>query len=194
MIMIKMFYDTETTGTNYKKHSIHSLAGFIDVDNEIVETFDFRIGPHPKTQFDPVALRIGGVTEDDLILYPPMPLVFKELSFMLNKYVDRYNPNEKIKLVGFNNRAFDDDFFRMLFDLCGSSFFGAYFWPDTADVLVLASHYLEDRRHTMPSFKLKRVALELGIDVKAGELHGALYDVALTRQIYRIVTGIDLEI
>ena len=82
----------------------------------------------------------------------------------------------------------------MFFNLNGDTFFGSYFWSDSIDVLVLASEYLEDRRVDMPSFKLKRVATELGIVFDKTDLHGALFDAMLTRQIYRIVTGLDLEI
>ena len=59
---------------------------------------------------------------------------------------------------------------------------------------VLASQYLLKRRASMPSFKLKRVAKELGIVVEEESLHDAYYDVKLTRQIYRIVTGLQVEI
>ena len=45
----------------------------------------------------------------------------------------------------------------------------------------------------MPSFKLKRVAKELGILVEEEKLHDAVYNVYLTREIYRIVTGLELE-
>ena len=46
----------------------------------------------------------------------------------------------------------------------------------------------------MPSFKLKRVGLELGLAVDPDSLHDALFDARLTRDIYRIVTGIEIEL
>lgn len=192
--MIKVFFDTETTGLNYKLHSMHQFAGLVEIDGKVVETFDFRMQPHEKAQIDNSALKVCGITEEELWSYPTMKEAYKAIMALLDKYIDRYDPKQKAKLVGFNNRRFDDDFLRMFFELNGNTFFGSYFWTDTLDVLVLASQYLEDRRPTMPSFKLKRVALELGIVVQDKSLHGALYDATLTRQIYRIVTGIDLEI
>lgn len=192
--MVKIFYDTETTGVNFKLNSIHNLAGFVEVDGEIVEQFDFYMQPHEKAIIDPGALRVCNKTIEELQAYPPIKEGFVLFRSMLNKYIDRYNAKDKGKLIGFNNRSFDDPFLKMFFDLCGDTFFFSYFWPDTIDVLVLASEYLEDRRPEMPSFKLKRVAIELGIVFDKKNLHGALFDAMLTRQIYRIVTGIDLEI
>lgn len=46
----------------------------------------------------------------------------------------------------------------------------------------------------MPNFKLKTVAKELGLDVEDDKLHDARYDVLLTRDIYRIVTNLDIEL
>ena len=192
--MIKIFYDAETTGTNPKLHSIHRLSGMIEVDGHIVQEFDFCIKPHPKAKIDLAALKISGVSIDDILEYPEMEIVFKQLKLMLSTYIDVYNPKQKAYLVGYNNRAFDDVFLRVFFELCENNFFGSYFWSDSHDTLVLASLYLEDRRANMPSFKLSRVASELGIVVDEKELHDALYDAKLTRKIYRIVTGIELEI
>lgn len=192
--MIKIFYDCETTGTNYKLNSIHQLAGLIEVDGKIVETFDFRMRPHEKAVIDPGALKVCNKTIEEIQAYPPYKETYKNIIAMLGKYINKYDAKNKAKLVGFNNRSFDDNFFRMFFDLNGDSFFISYFWSDSIDVLVLASQYLEDRRLNMPSFKLKRVAMELGLVIDKDGLHDALFDAKLTRDIYRIVTGLDLEI
>ena len=62
------------------------------------------------------------------------------------------------------------------------------------DVRVLAGQYLQERRSSMPSFKLPRVAIEVGIEVDENKLHDAEYDIYLTREIYRIVTGLEVEL
>ena len=192
--MVKVFYDLETTGLNYKKHSIHQLAGLVEVDGEVVETFDIRMAPHPKAEVTPEALKTAGVTEEQIQAYPPQIVGYKKFTAMVEKYIDKYNPTSKAFLVGFNNRYFDDPFLRMLFELNGDQFIGSRVWSDTIDVLVLASEYLQDRRHLMPSFKLKRVAMTLGIAVDQTLLHDGVYDVQLTREIYRIVTGKVMEL
>lgn len=192
--MIKLFYDLETTGTDVRKHSIHQISGIIEIDNEVVKEFDYKTRPHEKAKYEPEALNICGVTQEQLEAYPPMYKVHSKLVMMLSAYIDRYDPKQKMHLVGFNNRSFDDIFFRAWFEQCKDNFFGSWFWADSIDVLVLASQYLIDRRPEMSSFKLKRVAKELGLEIDESSLHRANYDVKITRQIYRIVTNLDFEL
>lgn len=190
----KIFLDLETTGTEPRLHSIHQISGLVEIDEVIIEEFNYFTQPHPKARYEPAALRIAGKTEEEMKAYPPMKEVHKSFTTMLSKYVDKYDPKDKAFIVGFNNRAFDDFFIRAWFEHCGDEFFGSWFYPDTLDVMPLACEYLLTRRTDMSSFKLKRVAIELGIEVIKEELHNASYDVELTRQIYRIVTGREYEI
>jgi len=192
--MKKIFFDLETTGTNYTKHSIHQIAGMVELDNEVVETFNIKVRPHPKAIIDPVAMNVCGITAEQILAYPDMKEGYRQLVAILGKYIDPYNPKDKAWLVGYNNRAFDDPFLRKWFEHNGDSFMGSWFWSDSLDVLSLASEYLLDRRARMNSFKLHRVAWELGIVVEKERLHEAGYDVHLTREIYRIVTRREVEL
>ena len=158
MSVIKLFYDLETTGVNVRLHSIHRISGLIEVDGEVVETIDIKTRPHPKAKIDPAALRICGVTEDEIMSYQPMKAALKQFLRVLGRYVDKYDKKQMIYLVGFNNRAFDDQFLRAWFLQNKNDFFGAYFYGDSLDVMVLASQYLIDTRPSMPSFKLHRAA------------------------------------
>jgi DNA polymerase III subunit epsilon len=193
-MIVKFFYDLETTGTDERKHSIHQIYGMFEVDGEIVEKINIKVAPHPKAKVEPEALTICKVTEEQIRGYEDMKSVYIKFVALLKKYCDRYNAKDKIWLVGFNNRKFDDVFLRCWFEQNGDSFFGSWFWTGSLDVMILASQYLIDRRSEMPSFKLKRVAKELGILVDANKLHDAEYDILLTRQVYRIVTGLDFDI
>lgn len=188
-MITKLFYDLETTGTDERKHSIHRIAGMIEIDGVVVESFNFKVAPHQKCLIDPVALSTCNVTEEQIRAYPDMQIVHDQFTAMLAKYCDRYERLDKIWLVGFNNRKFDDVFLREWFRHNKDDFFGSWFWTDSLDVLVLASQYLIDVRKEMPSFKLKRVAKQLRIDVDESRLHDALYDVQLTYEIYKIITN-----
>lgn len=192
--MIKIFYDVETTGVDHRKHSIIQLAGLIEKDDEVVDQFDYLIKPHPKAAIEPEAMAVNKRTVEEIMGFPEMGVVLKEFKKKLGLYVDRYDKQSKIMLVGFNNNAFDNFFLRNMFELCGDQFFNSWFYGNTLDVSVLASQYLLSRRPAMPTFKLKRVALELGIEIEKDRLHESVYDVELTRQIYRIVTGLEIEI
>lgn len=192
--MTKIFYDLETTGTDFRKHSIHQLAFIVEVDGEVAETVEICTAPHPKAQIDPKALRTSRVTEEQIRAYQPMEQAYGQFLQLLRKYVDPYDKRTRAHLVGFNNRHFDDPFLEAWMRQNGCQTPQVWFWTDTIDVLVLASQYLLYRRDTMQSFRLRRVALTLGLDVEDEDLHDATYDVELTRQIYRIVTGLEMEL
>ena len=189
----KVFFDLETTGVKPNRHSVHQIAGIIEIDGEVVEKFNIKTRPHPKAEITPEALSVCGVTLEEVKAYKPMGEAYREMVAILEQHINKFDPKDKAYLVGYNNRFFDDVFLRKWFEQNGDKYFGSWFWNDTLDTLVLASQYLIGRRAAMPSFKLKRVALELGLEVDKERLHDAFYDIELTREIYQIVTGLEIE-
>lgn len=192
--IIKIFYDLETTGTDVKKHSIHQIAGIVEINDEIVEAFNLKTRPHPKAKIEPEALHIGKVTKEEILAYPSMEETYKKFISLLGKYLKRGDPKSKAYLAGFNNVSFDDPFLSAWFSQNDDTFFAAWFWPGSLDAMTLASQYLINRQVNMPSFKLKRVAKELGLVIDESRLHDRVYDAELARNIYRIVTGLDFEL
>ena len=182
-----LYYDLETTGVKYWKNGIHQIAGMVEIDGEIVETFNFNAQPHPKCIIDPEALKVGNVTLEQVQAYPPMEIVYKRFINILAKYIDKFDKKDKFFLCGYNNAAFDNQFLRAFFDQNNDGYFGSWFWNSTIDVFVLASDKLKYERAEMPHFDLASVARHLGIPVKENSLHDALYDVNLTREIYKIL-------
>lgn len=181
------FYDLETTGTNPGRNGIHQISGEIVIDGKSVETFDFKVQPNPKAQIEDAALAVGGVTREQIMAYPPMGQVYTQLVTMLAKYVNKYDKTDKFHLVGYNNRGFDDNFFRGFFLQNGDNYFGSWFWADSIDVLVLASTFLASRRADLPNFKLATVADFLGIDTTAGKLHDASFDIYVTKAVFDFI-------
>ena len=192
--MKKLFYDLETLGTDYRKHSIHQLSCLAEIGGEVVEESTWNLRPHPRSHFDESAMRITNVTKKIVLGYPEMVSQKEDFCRMLDKYVNKFKKGDCFTLVGFRNTSFDDFFLRKLFELSGDSYFNSYFFSNSLDASVLATQYLGERRLSMPSFKLHRVATELGIEVDKEKLHDAYYDVVLTREVYRISTGIVVEI
>lgn len=184
-----VFFDLETTGTNSGKHGIHQISGQIVIDGVVKESFDFHVQPNPKALIEEEALKVGGVTREQILAYPPMQQVYQEFVAMLGKYVDKFNKKDKFFLVGYNNAAFDNQFLRGFFLQNGDVYFGSWFWSNSIDVMVLASAYLATRRPEMENFKLSTVAKTLGIVVNDDSLHDAMYDIELTKAVFDIVTG-----
>lgn len=182
------FFDLETTGANPGRHGIHQISGEIMVDGVTREQFDFKVRPNPQAQIEEDALKVGGVTKEQILAYPPMYDIYRKLINMLEKYVDKYNKKDKYFLVGFNNASFDNQFLRGFFLQNGDQYFGSWFWSNSFDVMVLATPYLAANRAEMENFKLATVAKALGIEVSEDNLHDASYDIALTKGIFQIVT------
>lgn len=179
-----LFYDTETTGVNPRKNGIHQISGIIDIDGIIKETFDFRVQPNPAAIIEEEALKISGVSREQVEVYTPMRQVYNELIKILSQYVDKYNKKDKFHLSGYNNRSFDDQFLRAWFKQNLDEYFGSWFWSDSLDVLVLASHKLRKERSTLENFKLHTIAKRFEIPVDDTKLHDAIYDIELTRDIF----------
>lgn len=190
MKTIKFYYDLETTGVNHKQNAIIQLGAKIEVDDKIVEEIDFLIQPPENAKIDQEALDVNGRTLEEIKNFPfTYETAYKELLRILSKYVDRFKRDEKMYLVGFNNKSFDDFFFRRLFEINKDSFFNSWFWSESIDVMTVAGEYLIGRRPYMTNFKLKTVAHEMGIEIDEKRLHEAGYDIELTRMVYLIATG-----
>lgn len=184
-----MFYDLETTGLDSERNAIHQISGRITIEGAIVEYFDFKVAPHEGAEFDDEALDVCHKTKEEICSYPDMDIVFQKFIGMLNKYINKYNKQDKFFLVGFNNRHFDDNFLRKWFERNNSRYFGSYFWSNSFDCLVLATPTLAMKRSTMVDFKQMTVAKELGISVQEDKLHDASYDIDICAKIYDKVCG-----
>ncbi len=188
--MKQIFFDLETTGVNPAKNGIHQISGCIEVDGVIKERFNWKVQPNPQAQIDQEALEIGNVTKEQIMAYPPMKTVYNDMVEMLALYCDKFDKKDKFFLIGYNNASFDNQFLRGFFLQNGDKYFGSWFWSNSIDVMVLASEFLKKRRSEMPDFKLRSVGAELGFKIDEEKLHDAVYDIELTRSIYKLITSI----
>ena len=178
------YYDLETTGVKYWKNGIHQISGAIEIDGELKEEFDFHVQPHPSAEIIDEALEIGGVTREQITAYPPMSEVYSNIINMLKKYINKYDKTDKFYLCGFNNAAFDNQFFRAFFVQNNDTYFGSWFWSNSLDVFVLLTPLLIADRANLPNAKLATLAKHFGIKVDDAKLHDGSYDIRLTRQLY----------
>lgn len=178
------FFDLETTGVKHWKNGIHQISAIVEIDGVEKDRIDLKIQPNPACIIEDQALKIADVTREDLAGYMPFKEGYKALTKVLSKYVNKFDKNDKFTLVGFNNSSFDNPFLRAFFVQNDDKYFGSWFRFDSADVVVLASRALVDKRASMPNFKLMTVARAFDLDVEDEKLHDALYDVHLTREIF----------
>jgi len=180
------FYDLETTGLDHDIHAIHQLSAFIRINNVIVKKINLKIKPYPGAILDPIALQIGGVTEEQINGpdYMTHQEAYKYLNTVLGEYISKFDKSDKLHLCGYNIMGFDNDFLRKLWTLNNDKYFGSFFWGDCIDVMSHASSFLRLLRPTIKDFKLKTIAALLRIELDESKLHDAEYDVSLTMQIF----------
>lgn len=187
----RVFIDVETTGTDFEKHAIHQISGQIEIDNQIVEEFDYNVKPFKDAEIDKEALEVCGVTEEILMGYPDSKAVYNDLQRRLSKHVNRFNKLDKFTFVGYNAH-FDKGFMFKFWERHEDKYFFSLFWGSHIDVMSMAMERLESARDELENFKLATVCAHMGIEVDASKLHDSQYDIHLTRELFKICKVEDL--
>lgn len=183
--MLKIVHaDCETTGRNPAIHSIHQLAGIIEIDGKTVETFDIKIRPMLGRQVDHEALKISRVTAAQIQVYPTFLDGIKKFSSILSRHCDISNPKDKFYISGYNSQGFDCPFIEALFEAAHMKTYNSWFWHSSLDTMVLAAHVLRYEREQMTSFSLETVAKRFDIDIDVNQLHTGPYDASISQLLY----------
>lgn len=181
--MKRIFIDTETTGLDPKKHGVIEMAGLVEVNDKPVEEFNFKIRPFPDDVIDREAMKIHGVTEEEVRQWLPPVKAHESLIELLSRYIDRYEKTDKFHWVGYN-AYFDVDMTREWFKKNNDKYFGAWFFHPPLDVMILAAYALREERPRVGSFNQTNIAEHLGITVNREKMHGALYDAKIAKAIF----------
>jgi len=181
----KIFYvDVETTGTNYQEHDIIQLAGIIEISGKIVDRFCYDIKPYRFDNVSEEALKIQGITLEDLQLGFEPAVVYGELIRKLEKYVDRYNKADKFSPAGYNTR-FDCQFLKKFFERNNDKYYGSWFNWNLIDPFPVL-HFLDYMGVVqLNNYKLGHVCETFGIPID--QAHNAKSDIAATRQLIQMV-------
>jgi len=188
--MINCFIDVETGGLDPGNCALLQIAGIIESEDEKIEEekFNFHIKPFDSDKVDPKALAVNNLTKEQIDGFESPETVYDQLLQLWGGFVDCYDKRDKMFFIGYNSHSFDMPFVREYFRKCDDKYFGSWFHYPSIDVMILAAHYLMDKRRWMPNFKLMTVADRLGIVVDKTRLHDAFYDIEITKQVYEKVT------
>lgn len=181
----KIFYiDVETTGLNSTEAATHQLSAIIEIDGKVEEELNLYIAPFPGASIAEAALNVSGVNEQTIKGYPPESEAMNTILTTINKHCSGNDISDRFHICGFNNRRFDNLFFRSLWNRNLNLTFDNYFTDKNLDVYLLAAGPLRNVRHTMTNFKLNSVAKAFSIELEESKLHDAKYDIYLTREIF----------
>ena len=188
--MIKKIYiDLETGGLDPQLNAVLEIGCIIEYGN-VYKELDLFCQPFPNDLLDSEALKVNKLTEQEIHAFPNPAKVYNDLTTELSLHVNKYNTKDKFVLLGYNV-GFDAQFLRSFWLKNHDKYFGSFFWYPPLDIMALAMKYIlkyKDRSQ-MKDFKLITVAKTLGLDVDLEQAHGAMYDINLTRDIYRIIEG-----
>jgi len=189
---MKIFYfDVETGGLDCKVNPLLTLSGIIEIDGEVKETITLKIKPFKGDLLADEALKINGLTMEEIKTFDEPLIAKKKLEDLFSKYVDKYKKNktseDKLIPAGYNV-LFDIQFLETFWKKCGDNYFGSFIDYHKLDiasiVLFLKMHKVLD----FPGYKLATISQALGIIIKA---HDATSDIEATREIaYKLIDKI----
>lgn len=177
-----LWLDVETTGLNKEKCDIIQIAGIVIINGEEKERFNFHCQPINWENIEPTSFEKTGMTFEKLREFQmPQELYIKFIE-LLDKYIDRYNKEDKFYLAG-HNVQFDLEFLKNFFIKMGNNYFGSYFYYHTIDLMAFAIILHTAGLISLRNFKLGNIADYLTIQPN-GNLHDAEADIDLTRKCF----------
>lgn len=178
--------DTETTGVDVSKHGICTLAAIVYIDGKEVDCLELKLNPktyNRSVEINPQALEVNGLTEAELESYAPSATAFNDFIAFLEKYINRYDKNDKFEVMGYNSQ-FDTAFIRAWFLDNNHYYYGSYFKNYDLDVFALVKwvNFMDSGFGAgLPNLKLATVCEKFEIEIK--EAHTALADIRATVQL-----------
>ena len=177
-----IFIDTETGGVNAEKSALIQLSGIIEVDGTEKEKFNFYIKPFENSELNEKALEVQGRTLEELETekYIDESIIYKKFLEILDKYIDKYDKNDKFIVAGYNVK-FDIDILKALFERNNDKFLFSYFNSSMLDPLY--SVRLLQVAGILPVLennKLETWCKYFNIELKA---HDSLQDITATKKL-----------
>jgi len=178
---MKIFwFDTETGGLIPGKNPILTLGLIIEIDGEVKERAYFKMRPLPEQVVEDGALKVNGITRDEILSFEQPKVVLNQIETILKKYVNPDDRFDQFTPAG-HNTQFDikhlDAFFVTQRAKLGWRYFDYHF----LDTMALAIMLKKERWINVPNVKLDTMAAAFGIPLKA---HNAMNDIEATRALY----------
>jgi len=123
----RLFIDIESCGLDHNKYSLWNIAGLLEINDKIVEEFDIKLFPKKRN--------ISNEAKQLLEIDNPLDFFSKFQSYnegynqlisILDKYVNRYDKNDKFILYSYNV-PFDTNFLKEFFKENNDVYFGSWF-------------------------------------------------------------------
>lgn len=184
-----LWVDLETGGLNSKESSITQISGLVTVNGKVKEQFNIMVRPNPKLETTSEALRVQGRTLEDFKspIYVDEHVAYSKLLNILDKYVNKYDREDKFILGGYNVN-FDIDFLNEMFKRYNNPYLFSYIKSGYVDPMYLITTL--QLINKLPKFnnnKLETLANYFDIPLQA---HDSMSDIIATRYIWIRMVGL----
>lgn len=177
-----IFIDTETGGVNADFSALIQLSGIIEVNGVEKEKFNFYIKPFENSEVNEKALEVQGRTLEELGTekYIDESIIYKKFLEILDKYIDKYDKNDKFIVAGYNVK-FDIDILKALFERNNNKFLFSYFNSSMLDPLYsVRLLQVAGMLPVLENNKLETWCKYFNIELKA---HDSLQDITATKKL-----------
>lgn len=176
-----LWVDLETTGLDYKKHGIISLAMLVEIEGKVVDEAYFEMCPTGK-KAEKEALELNGYTFEQIRSFRPWEQVRLDVLAFLGKYVNNYDSSDKYILAG-QNVSFDCDMMNAYFKFCGDDYWFSWvksgFYLDTYRILPFLQY--TGKVPVLENSKLGTMCDYFGVHLD--NAHNAMDDIKATREV-----------
>ncbi|MEI4260013.1 MAG: DNA polymerase III subunit epsilon [Candidatus Dasytiphilus stammeri] len=177
----QIILDIETTGMNYngptyEGHRIIEI-GAIQIIDRCFTGNNFHVYLNPNRPVDPLAMRIHGITDEELLNKPQ----FIQIADNFLTYIEGH------ELV-IHNASFDISFLNYELSLLNASYPRIENICKVTDSLVLARKIFPGQRNSLDSL-CRRLKIENKRMLPQGKIHGALVDAQILAEVYLAISS-----
>lgn len=186
-----LYLDTETGGTNPEKSALIQLSGIIEIDGVEKEKFNFYVKPFENSEVNEEALQVQNRTFEELKedKYVNEKEVYTDFVSILDKYVNKYDKNDKFLVSGFNVN-FDVNMLKAFFVRNHNPFLFSYIEsPAFAldPMLIITFLQMANIIPKLENNKLGTLCKYFNIDFQA---HDSLEDIVATKKLIKKIVSI----
>lgn len=179
-----IFIDTETSGLEVDRVGIIQLSAIVEIDGEIVATFNQCCKPFDGASITEEALTVTNKTIKELNSFQHERDMYKQFVEFLDEYVDKYDKQDKFIVAGYSVQ-FDIDILHNFFKRNNNNYLFSYIRGMHLDVFKVIP-FLQDcgLLPVLDNNKLSTWCNHFGIPIKA---HDSLEDINATRKLHKIL-------
>ena len=184
--------DLETSGLDPARHGIISLAYQVEIDGHTAASGSLFSNCEGK-EIEDSALKVNDYTREQIAKHPDPEWMYDGLRELFERFVDKFDRDDKFYAGGYNVASFDMPFLRQLWKDNGDAYFGSWFYYGAIDpgALLPVLKYAGVELPYMPSSKLTDVARALGApSALLDHAHDSQADLTLTRFVTARLVGL----